>query len=103
MVTDINEDIEMLKLIFSLMASPSDSLTEQQEAKLQRIIEEVWYEFGQEGTVDHVRERCLKCLITGSNEGGKPGERDLSMVVDLPTNCTHTVRKVSTAVTSMEN
>ncbi|SUA21624.1 protein TraC [Neisseria gonorrhoeae] len=80
MVTDINEDIEMLKLIFSLMASPSDSLTEQQEAKLQRIIEEVWYEFGQEGTVDHVRERCLKCLITGSNEGGKPGERDLSMV-----------------------
>lgn len=79
-VTDINEDIEMLKLIFSLMASPSDSLTEQQEAKLQRIIEEVWYEFGQEGTVDHVRERCLKCLITGSNEGGKPGERDLSMV-----------------------
>lgn len=80
MVTDINEDIEMLKLIFSLMASPSGSLTEQQEAKLQRIIEEVWYEFGNEGTVDHVRERCLKCLITGSNEGGQPGERDLSMV-----------------------
>lgn len=80
MVTEIQEDIELLKLIFSLMASPSDALTEQQEAKLQRIIEEVWYEHGENGTVDHVRDRCLSCLITGSDENGNPGDRDLSMV-----------------------
>ncbi|RPD86124.1 type IV secretion system protein TraC [Neisseria weixii] len=80
MVTEIHEDIELLKLIFCLMASPSDSLTEQQEAKLQRIIEEVWYEHRQEGTVDHVMERCLNCLITGTDENGVPGERDLAMV-----------------------
>lgn len=38
MITDINEDIELLKLIFVLMASPKDALTEQQEAKLGHII-----------------------------------------------------------------
>lgn len=80
MVTKIEDDIEMLKLIFSLMASPSGALTEQQEAKLQKIIEQVWFEHGQAGTVDHVRERCLNSLITGSDEGGNPGERDLAMV-----------------------
>lgn len=80
MVTKIEEDIELLKLIFSLMASPTDSLTEQQEAKLQKIIQDVWYEYGKNGTVDHVRERCLNSLITGSDENGKPGERDLAMV-----------------------
>lgn len=92
MVTTIEEDIELLKLIFCLMASPSDSLTEQQEAKLQRIIQDVWYEFGSQGTVDHVRERCLNSVITGSDENGKPGERDLSMVAvgdQLEAYCSH--------------
>ena len=80
MVTDFREDVELLKLIFCLMASPGDSLTEQQEAKLLRIIEEVWSEYGKAGTVDHVMEKCLNCLITGTDEDGRPGERDMAMV-----------------------
>ncbi len=80
MVTKIEEDIELLKLIFCLMASPSDSLSEQQEAKLQRIIQEVWHVHGQGGTVDHVIEKCMQCIITGTDERGEPGERDYSMV-----------------------
>lgn len=80
MITEIEEDIELLKLIFGLMASPSDSLTEHQEAKLERIIQEVWFEYGRNGTVDHIRERCLNSLVTGTDGQGVPGERDFSMV-----------------------
>ena len=83
MITDINDDIELLKLIFVLMASPKDALTEQQEAKLQRIILQVWHEKGTAGTVDDVMNLCHQSLITGSEgeaTGSKTGERDYAMV-----------------------
>ena len=83
MITDINEDIELLKLIFVLMASPKDALTEQQEAKLGHIILQVWHEKGATGTVDDVMHLCHQSIITGSEgeaDGHHAGERDYAMI-----------------------
>lgn len=80
MITEIEEDIELIKLIFVLMASPTDSLTEQQEAKLQKIILNIWHKKGAAGTINDVIELCHSSIVTGTDEGGEPGQRDLAMI-----------------------
>lgn len=63
-----NNDIEMIYLIFSLMASPGENLNEYQKAKLKTIIQAQWEGKGRASTVDDVIKRCLDSTLLNSDE-----------------------------------
>lgn len=68
LVTDIDEDVQLLKLIFSLMCSPSAELTAYQNAALEKIILDLWVEKGNRASVDDLQDWLLKATVSGTKD-----------------------------------
>ena len=71
LVTNIDEDIQLLKLVFASMCSPSAELSDYASARLEQIILQLWAEKQHQATVDELRERLLAATISGTE-----GDRD---------------------------
>lgn len=59
-ITDFDEDQDTLLALILAMASPKGSLDELQEAKLGKIVRNLYYEKGDLMTIDDIADNCLK-------------------------------------------
>jgi conjugal transfer ATP-binding protein TraC len=66
LVTNIDEDIEMLVPMFAQMISPSAPLSDYLRRQLQMHVVSVWYDFGTSATVDHL----MHSLLNNCEKGG---------------------------------
>jgi conjugal transfer ATP-binding protein TraC len=66
MVTDIDEDMEMLKPLFAQMISPSRALSDYETSQVEIAIRDMWEEMGRRSSVDLLAKR----LLVACPEGG---------------------------------
>lgn len=78
LVTNIFEDIQLLKLVFGLMCSPKAELDAYQSAKLEEVILNVWNRLGKTASIDDLRDDLLKVTI---GETGEP-DREINRLGD---------------------
>jgi conjugal transfer ATP-binding protein TraC len=58
-VVDFAEDLNILKIMFGVMISPKDGLSDFQMSQLEKVISSVWAEHGPLAIIDHVAQMLL--------------------------------------------
>ncbi len=74
LVNDIDEDMEMLQPVLAQMIYPSRKLDDFEASNLQSHIKSVWYDHGNNATIDQLAESLINnCALGGPNpQGGDP-------------------------------
>lgn len=69
MITDLDEDMSLLKPMIAQMISPSEPLSDYELAQVEINIRQLWAEYGQDTTITMLAERLKKaCYQGGSKE-----------------------------------
>lgn len=80
MVTDLDEDMQMLKPLIAQMISPSGALEDYELAQLEINIRQLWEEYGDKTSITLLAERLKKaCYQGGSKEAFNDEEVDPSL------------------------